>query len=55
METKTEAVKIVFTTTVDKALLKRLKMLAVEKELPINKLVEEALALYLKKEEKLIK
>lgn len=44
----TASVRIPFTTTLSRELIKRLKLLAVERETAVNTLIEEAVEKYLK-------
>jgi len=39
--------RVPFTTTLDKALIKKLKLLAVERETTVNMIIEEAVTKYL--------
>jgi hypothetical protein len=41
--------RVPFTTTLDKALIKKLKLLAVERETSVNIIIEEAAVQYLEK------
>lgn len=45
--------KIKFTTNIDKELLKKIKVIAVEKDLNVNDIIEEQLKKYLEEEEEM--